>query len=446
MSGNGVTAGAGRPLPASLYAETARAAAPTPALAADIAVGTVLIGGGITALSAALHLAEAGHDVAVLEANVPGWGASGRNGGQVNPGLKPPPSQVERDFGPERGGRLARAAWNAPDLVFELIARHAIDCAPARGGTLRAATADDQVPALRQLAEECRARGGPVVWLDRAEIAARTGATHYRAGLLDARGGQVNPLGYARGLAEAAMRRGAGIYGGTRALSVRRIGGCWHVGTRDGSVRAERVVFATNGYADGLWDRLRRSVVPVSSAILATAPLPEAARARILAAREVLYELGEITTYYRIDDAGRLLIGGRSQCGERSGPDAFPFLKRHALRLWPFLSDVAWTHGWNGRVAVTLDHYPHWHEPLPGILACVGYNGRGIAMATLLGREIARRALAAAAEEMLLPPGALRPIACHGAWPIGVSAKILQGRVADALSRLRSGERSRAGA
>ncbi|MFW7268465.1 NAD(P)/FAD-dependent oxidoreductase [Gluconacetobacter sp. Hr-1-5] len=422
-------------LPASLYADTARPAVATPPLAGEIRVETVLIGGGFTALSAALHLAEAGHAVAVLETNEPGWGASGRNGGQVNPGLKTLPSEVERHFGPERGARLAHAAWTAPDLVFDLIARHRIDCAPMRGGTLRAAIAESQIPALRQLADECAARGGDVAWLDAAAIAARTGTGHYRAALLDRRGGQVNPLALARGMAEAAIAHGAAIYGGSRALSVRRDGACWRVGTRDGAVLAERVVFATNGYADRLWNRLRRTVVPVTSAIIASAPLPPELRTRILAAREVLYELGEITTYYRIDDAGRLLIGGRSTLGERDGPDAFPFLRRQALALWPFLRDVAWTHGWNGHVAVTMDHYPHWHEPMPGIIACLGYNGRGVAMATVLGREVARRALGAGIDDILLPPGPIRPIPFHDAWPLGVTAKVLQGRIADALAR-----------
>nr|WP_220790001.1 FAD-binding oxidoreductase [Gluconacetobacter tumulisoli] len=424
-------------MPASLYADTARPAVATPPLSREIRVGTALIGGGFTALSAALHLAEAGHAVAVLEANAPGWGASGRNGGQVNPGLKTLPSEVERDFGPERGARLAHAAWNAPDLVFGLVERYGIACAAARGGTLRGATADDQIPALRQLADECRARGGDVEWLDGHAIAGRTGTTHYRAALLDRRGGQVNPLGLARGMAEAAIGQGALIFGGTRALSLRRAQGQWRIGTRAGAVRADRVIFATNGYADRLWNRLRRTVVPLSSAIVATAPLPPDIRARILASREVLYELGEITTYYRIDDAGRLLIGGRSTLASRSGPEAFPFLQRHARMLWPFLRDVQWTHGWNGHIAVTLDHYPHWHEPMPGIMACVGYNGRGVAMATLLGREIARRALGATTEDILLPPGPLRPIPFHAAWPLGVSAKVMQGRLADRLSRLR---------
>lgn len=422
-------------LPASLYADTARPAVATPPLTGEIRVETVLIGGGFTALSAALHLAEAGHAVAVLETNEPGWGASGRNGGQVNPGLKTLPSEVERHFGPERGARLAHAAWTAPDLVFDLIARHRIDCAAVCGGTLRVAIAESQVPALRQLADECAARGGDVAWLEAAEIAARTGTAHYRAALLDRRGGQVNPLSLARGMAEAAIANGAAIHGGSRALSVRRDGECWRVGTRHGAVRAERVVFATNGYADRLWNRLRRTVVPVTSAIIASAPLPPEIRTRILVAREVLYELGEITTYYRMDDAGRLLIGGRSTLGERDGPDAFPFLRRQALALWPFLRDVAWTHGWNGHVAVTMDHYPHWHEPMPGIIACLGYNGRGVAMATLLGREVARRALGAGIDDILLLPGPIRQIPFHDAWPLGVTAKVLQGRVADALAR-----------
>ncbi|GAN95061.1 FAD dependent oxidoreductase [Komagataeibacter europaeus NBRC 3261] len=421
-------------LPPSLYAAITPPGPDAPVLTSAQVTDTVIIGGGITGLSAALHLAQAGHKAMVLEANAIGWGASGRNGGQVNPGLKYTPAEVERDMG-ARGHALVEAAWNAPDLVFDLIERHGIECDAARGGTIRAATASGQLDHERTLFNQCRERGGPVTWLDQGDIARHTGTDRYCGGFIDARGGQINPLAYTRGLARAAMDAGAAVHVNSPVLSLRRDGGKWQVRTPAGSVHARQVVFATNGYTGRLWNRLRRTLVPAYSAIVATDPLPESVRTRILAQREVVYELGELVTYYRIDGAGRLLIGGRSASLDLSGPETFPFLQQHARRLWPFMGDVTWRYGWNGQIAITLDHYPHWHEPMEGIMACVGYNGRGVAMATLMGREIARRVEGSGAGDLLLPASPVRPIPAHFGWRIGVAAAVIRGRIMDRLAR-----------
>lgn len=418
-------------MPASLYVDATQAPPATERLSGETRVDVVVIGAGITGLSAALHIAASGRRVAVLDAAEPGWGASGRNGGQVNPGLKTLPSEVERDFGREVGRRLAVAAWNAPDLVFALIERYRLACAPARGGTIRAATAQAQLPGLERLTDECRARGGDVAWLNAAEMAALTGTSRYVAGMIDRRGGQINPLAYARGLATAAIREGAAIYSGSRATGLSRSGGRWRVKTPAGAVVAGHVVLATNGYTDSLWPKLAESVIPLFSAIVATESLPKVLAQTILARREVLYELGDVTIYYRVDEAGRLLVGGRSASRPLSGPDAFPFLRDLALRMWPDLVGVEWTHGWNGRLAMTRDHYPHWHEPAPGVTAALGYNGRGVAMATLLGREIARRIGGTPAHDMLLPARPISPIPLHRFWPAGVAARVAFGRWKD---------------
>ncbi len=424
--------------PSPLYARDAPAVS-APALRGEARTGTVIVGAGFTGLSAALHLAEAGRAVIVLDAHAPGWGASGRNGGQVNPGLKPDPDEVARDIGGARGERLVQAAWDAPDLVFALIERHGIACDAARGGTLRAATRPEDCAALRSLAAQCDARGMDTALLDADATAARTGTPRYLGALLDRRGGQVNPLAYARGLALAAQRLGATLHAGSAARAIRRAGGGWQVDTDGGSVQADRVVIATNGYTDGLWPKLRRSIVPVYSAIIASTVLPEARRRTILAGREVVYELGEVTTYSRVDASGRLLVGGRSQSRHLAGPACFGFLARHAAGLWPDLAGIGWEHGWNGQLAMTTDHYPHWHEPAPGVLACLGYNGRGVAMATLLGRELARRAQGLAADALLLPASPIRPIPLHPAWPVGVAARLLYGRARAAKARMAAG-------
>lgn len=421
--------------PSPLYDETAPPFAEGAALQGAQRTDIAIVGAGITGLSAALHLAQLGRDVTVLDARSIGWGASGRNGGQVNPGLKPDPDEVVRRFGAEAGERLVQAAWSAPELVFELVRRHAICCEAVQGGTLRAAVAERDVPGLTSLAGQCARRGMDVALLDADATAAVTGTGLYRVALLDRRGGQLNPLAYARGLAGAAHARGARLHPDSPAVRLSRDGGGWHIDTPGGRLAAGPVVLAGNGYTDGIWPRLARSIVPAYSAIIASGVLEPEQRSRILAGHQVLYELGQVTTYTRVDQAGRLLIGGRSRSRDLDGPEALGFLARHALRLWPFLEGTRWTHGWNGQLAMTGDHYPHLHEPAAGVIAGLGYNGRGVAMATLLGRELARRASGVPAQELLLPPVPITPIPLQPAWKLGVAWHIAQGRALDALHR-----------
>ncbi len=420
-------------LPPSLYAETAIPAAPTPPLEGTAKTDICMIGAGFTGLSAALRLAKAGTRVIVIEAREPGWGASGRNGGQVNPGLKSDPDEVERDFGPELGGRMVALSHGAPDALFELIRRHQISCEARQEGTLRAALGPKGAAEAERTAEQGLRRGWPVSFTDAGETAALTGTRRYSAGMLDARGGDLHPLSYARGLARAAMDQGARIHGETPAVRLSRREGGWIVQTPRGEIRAAQVVLATNGYTDDLWPGLRRSVVPVFSSIAASAPLPEGVARAILPRRASVYELGRITVYYRMDGANRLIIGGRGP--QRPITDTAPirWITEHATRLWPQLRDVGWTHGWNGQLAITPDHYPHLHEPAPGLLAALGYNGRGVAMATAMGGELARRLLGTPPERLDMPVTSIKPLPFHGFWKLGVMAKVWEGRVLDRL-------------
>jgi glycine/D-amino acid oxidase-like deaminating enzyme len=280
-----------------LYAETARPPVATPPLDGDRRVDVCVVGGGFTGLSAALHLAEQGVDVAVLEAHEPGWGASGRNGGQVNPGLKHDPDQVVAEFGADLGGRMVALSGDAPNVVFRLIERHQIECDALQSGTLRAAFHARDAAGIRATATQCMRHDMPVELLESDAVRQASGTGRYVCAMLDRRGGQVNPLGYARGLAQAAMQAGAAVHGGTPALSVRRNGRAWHVRTPTGTVQADKLILATNGYTDDLWPGLRRSIVPVYSAIVASEPLPEV----IMPSRSALYEMGHVTVYYRLD-------------------------------------------------------------------------------------------------------------------------------------------------
>jgi len=385
-------------LPRSLYAETARDAVATPPLRGDKRVGVVVVGGGFTGLSTALHLAQRGAAVTVLEAREPGWGASGRNGGQVNPGLKPDPDQVEADFGPELGARMVALSGNAPNVVFQLIERHQIVCEALQSGTLRAALHARAMTGVQATAEQWMRRSSLVSLLDRDVAAGLTGTDRYAGAMLDRRGGQLNPLGYARGLAAAAMRAGASVLGGTSVTRVYRNGAHWCLSTPGGTVTAETIILATNGYSDDLWTGLRRSIVPVYSAIVASEPVP--------------------------DD----VMPTRS-----SRPEELRYLIDYAKRLWPTTRGVRWSHAWSGQLAITPDHYPHIHEPADGVLVCLGYNGRGVAMSTAMGPELARRVLGRAEAEIAMPITGIRGIPWHGLWRSAVQARVVYGRVRDFL-------------
>jgi glycine/D-amino acid oxidase-like deaminating enzyme len=172
--------------------------------------------------------------------------------------------------------------------------------------------------------------------------------------------------------------------------------------------------------------------VPLFGAIAATAVLPEQIACGIMPSRAVLYESGAVTVYYRVDAGRRLLLGGRGPMREIAQTSAIPHLLAYARTLWPSLADTPWAHAWGGRLAMTQDHYPHVHEPAEGVLICLGYNGRGVAMSTAMGAQLARRILSPAAE-FAMPITGIKAIALHALWPLAVKAVIAQGRISDYL-------------
>jgi glycine/D-amino acid oxidase-like deaminating enzyme len=206
----------------------------------------------------------------------------------------------------------------------------------------------------------------------------------------------------------------------------------WEVRTAGGTVTAPHVVLATNGYTDDLWPGLRRSIVPLFGAMAATAPLPEVLARDVMPRRAVLYESGAVTVYYRVDGAQRLLIGGRGPMREIGTLAEIPHLQSYARRLWPALAGVEWTHAWGGRLAMTRDQYPHIHEPAKGVLVCLGYNGRGVAMGIAMGAQLARR-ISTPSAGLDMPITTLKTIALHPLWPLGVKAAIARGRLGDFL-------------
>jgi glycine/D-amino acid oxidase-like deaminating enzyme len=410
--------------PVSAWTVSAEPLPETRPLAGDRRADVVVVGAGYTGLSAALHLAERGTEVVVLDAAEPGWGASGRNGGQVIPGLKHDPDELERRFGAETGRRLWQTAGAAADAVFELIARHKIACHAQPCGWIAAAPHAAALEHLRARTEQWQRRGAPVELLDAARMAELTGSRAYVGGMLDRRAGALQPLAFVRGLARVAGQAGASIHGGSPARRLAAAPGGWRVETPGGSVTAATVILATNAYTDELWPGLRQTVLPVQSYQVATRPLPAEVRRQVLPGGQVVSDLRRILFYFRLDPEGRLLMGGRGPLNDRGDPALFARLEGVARRLFPALGATPWEHRWSGRVALTADHLPHLHEPRPGVLTALGYNGRGVAMAIVMGRLLAARALGAGPAELGWPVTPVAPIPLHR-WRLPAMALVV---------------------
>ena len=251
---------------ANVWEETAVAAPAVPALEGAHRAHVLIVGAGYLGLSAALHLAEAGVDVVVVDSHEPGWGASGRNGGQVIPGLKHDPGELEAMFGRERGERIWRFAGGAADVVFDLVARHRLDCHVRRAPWIQGIHSEKAAARARRRVADWKRRGAPVEYLDRAATAAISGTDIYIGAFADARAGALQPLSYVRELARAAIAAGARVYRGARVSTLQWEGNGWRAATAaGGDIRARIVLVATNAYADRLVPDLARSIVALNS-------------------------------------------------------------------------------------------------------------------------------------------------------------------------------------
>ena len=422
----------------SLWSATAAAAPAFTPLARARRVDVAIIGAGYTGLSAALHLAGAGRAVLVLEAKGLGERASGLNGGQVIAGLKSDPDALEELFGGERGARLVASVAAGPDVVFELIGRHEIDCDALRTGWIQPATSEAALAQLAARVEQWRRRGAAVELLDARAVGLLTGSARYCGGLLDRRGGTVQPLSYVRGLARAVTRAGGQICVRSPALHLRRAAREWQIETPHGAVTAPAVIVATNAYSGALVGALRRSIITVPSFQVATVPLTSAQRAQILPGGQAASDTWHLLRYFRLDASGRLVLGARGTFGRVPGPRSCRHHYRAVLDIYPHLAGVAFEYHWGGLVAMTRDHLPHLHELAPGLLAGLGYNGRGVAMATLMGRILAQRTLGMSDAELAFPVTPVRTIPFHRASRLGARAAIQYLRAVDGLARIQA--------
>jgi len=398
----------------SLWEATAVPAPAAATLDRSIAVDCAIIGGGYTGLSAALRLAEQGARVALLEAGAIGAGASGRNGGQINPGLRLDPDDLIARFGEASGRRAIAVSGAAPDAVFALIDRHGIDCGATRPGWLQLAHSEATLDKLKRRAEQWSRHGVAIKMLDGPAVATMVGTQRYHGGLVDPRGGLLNPLSYARGLARAAIGAGAQIFINAPVAALRHQGGSWQAVTAMGAVQADRVIIATNAYSDDLWPGLRRSVLPIRTFQVATAPLDRQVSASILPGGHGVSDMRRLILYFRKGPGDRLIMGGRASSTERVNPGLFRFLRGVVAGMFPQLGAPSFEFSWSGKVALTLDSLPHIHELAPGVVAALGYNGRGVAMATVTGQAVADHARGADANHLPLPVTDMRRIPLHG--------------------------------
>jgi glycine/D-amino acid oxidase-like deaminating enzyme len=420
------------PLAPSLWTATAAPVPPTPPLEESTAADVCIVGGGYAGLSTALHLAERGIRAVVLEAREPGWGASGRNGGQVIPGLKYDPDEIVGMLGAERGQRLTEFAGGTADLVFDLIEKHRMDVPQARNGWIQGAHTPAAVDLVKARAEQWSRLGAPVKFLDKPETARLLGTDKYAGGWLDGRGGAVQPLSYARGLAKAALAAGVRIHGETPVTQLVRAGARWSVETERGTtVTADRVVICTNGYTGDLWPQLRRTVIALNSYQVATEPLGDNLRRSVMPEGQVLSDTRKLLLYFRLDHEGRLLMGGRGPFREPKGERDWAHLVRVIGKMFPQLAGVPIAFRWCGRVAVTPDHLPHLHEPAPGLLIDIGCQGRGIGLQTAMGKAMAEYIATSDATALPLPFTPIAPIPFHGLQRAYVGAVVTWYRLTD---------------
>lgn len=403
-----------QPLPPSLWAATAKESFDGEALSDRITVDVLVIGGGFCGLSAALHLATAGRSTALIEANEIGWGASGRNGGQVISCFKDDPETLITRLGADLGERMSALGAEAGPLVEDLIRRYDIRCDHDRSGFVMGLHGAAMTEAYESRARQWQARGLPVRMLEPAETAALLGTRAYRKAYFDPRGGGLNPLALARGLARAARQEGVAIHTATPALSIASEGERWRVVTPRGEISARWVLVATGAYSGPLLPKLRRSVMPVQSIQIATRPLPAEVRASILPKNTVVADTRRLLLYFRYDAFGRLVFGGRGSLGgEALVPAHLRAVEAAMHETFPQLGPQPIEYAWAGHVDITVDRRLRVHELAPRLVSVLGLNGRGVALAPAIGKALGEAIAAETLAALPLPVTAVRPVPAH---------------------------------
>ncbi len=382
----------------SLYAATADRGLSFPPLAGAVTTDVAIVGGGYTGLMAALALAEAGVGAVVIEANRVGWGASGRNGGQLHSGQRRDQDWLETRFGLDDARRLWTLAEEAKALTKDLIARHAIAC-EWRDGLIEAVHKERLVADEIAYTDKLRRDYGyeAVEWLDRDALAAAIGTDVYFGGRRDTGAGHLDPLKFAQGLARAAEKAGARLHEGTRAARITgsAAGGfrieCKSEAAADAGVEitADIVILAGNGYLGGIDGDVEARVMPIDNYILATAPIGAGTPGGPIAGGEAVSDTRFVVYYFRPTADGRLLFGGGETYSLKPPADIAGFVRRHLLRIYPQLADTKIDYAWGGTLAITRHRLPFLRRVRSGVYAAAGYSGQGVALAPFAGKILA---------------------------------------------------------
>jgi glycine/D-amino acid oxidase-like deaminating enzyme len=395
----------------SLWASTANEPLDTVPLEGQRRADVVVIGAGYTGLSCAIHLAETGADVVVLEAKGIGHGGSGRNMGQVNPGVWADPKVVENLLGEATGRRFNQAFGSTFELVEGLVKRFDIQCDLNRSGNIYVAHSAKGLRKVEDRQAQLAAYGFDVEMLDREQTAAYVGNRRYHGAMLDKRAGNIHPLNYALGLARGAMSLGVSVHTSSRVHGLAHAADGWRAETDRGSVTAERAVIATDSYSDNLWPGLKRTLVPIGTYASATVPLGDNLRRTILPHRTSTFESASISTFFHMVASDRIMVAmiGYPPVFKNSWFDRWPRLQLR--RHFPEAGDLPFEFKWGGTIGLSNDHLPRLHEPAPGLTICCGFSGRGITSATLGGKIVAERIRGTMTDETSpLPVKPIKPI------------------------------------
>ena len=376
----------------TLWADLAPARPPAPKLSAAMQADVVVIGGGLTGLSAAYHLATSGRKVALLEGRRPGWGGSGRNNGQVIPTLAAmEPAAMARRYG-DRAEAFIPMVRDSAGSLFAFIRRHNLACDAAQTGWFQPAHSPAHLRLSQSRVAAWQKHGAPAELLDKPAADALLGSSHWHGGMLNPTGGHVNPLKLVYEMARLCADAGVQIFEHSPATFITRKGESWQVTTPDGLITADAVFLATNAYtSQNVERRIERSVVPLTAYQLATPPLTEAQRAVIIPGRQAISDTRGDLWYFRYTADHRLVTGAALllKIGAKSRLQAL--LKHRLETAFPQLTPLGFSHVWQGLVGITADFTPRFHTLGPNYYAFTGYNGRGLALTLSVGREFANK-------------------------------------------------------
>ncbi len=355
-------------------------------------VDIAIIGSGYTGLNAAMTLAQAGADVAVLEAGYIAFGGSSRNGGMFSPGISAGIQKLEQRHGPETAERMWQWTLEATEYVKHLIREENIECDLVFNGGVHLAWHPSHLEEDRRFIRYMQSRFGvtDLHIVQKEQLQEEIGSPAYFGGMVNENAGSVDPAKYVYGLARVAARVGVKLVESAEVQEISRDGGRFRLHTAAGTTEASQILIATNGYTSKLVPEIRRGILPIGSAIIITEPLSRSMQTQLSPKGRTFYDSKNFLNYFHLTADGRMMFGGRRKLSPDLDPvRSAPELHHRLLEVFPQLKDVPITHSWTGNVAFTYDRTPHIGQ-VGGIYYAYGYNGHGLAASSYMGREVAR--------------------------------------------------------